>query len=151
MVSTNGSQWEITEEWAQPGGDDGNNLMSAVFAQDKFVAVGGGGGGANGAGHILVSRDGRAWKEVFTDKGRINPVLFGNGRFLVGTSSWPSGKLSWPSGKLSSPSGKLSLPSAKKPSPEAYTVGIQGFSHSLPGTLYYSESKGCEPSGELFA
>lgn len=66
MVSTDGVKWEITAEWAQPGGDDGNNLMSAVFAQEKFVVVGGGGGGQNAAGHILVSSDGRRWNEVFT-------------------------------------------------------------------------------------
>jgi hypothetical protein len=97
MVSTDGLHWEITAEWAQPGGDDGNNLMSAVFAQDKFVVVGGGGGGPTGAGHILVSRDGREWKETYKDKARINPVIFGNGRFVVGTSAYPSGKLMWSS------------------------------------------------------
>jgi len=95
MVSTDGIKWEITAEWAQPGGDDGNNLMSATFAQGKFVVVGGGGGGSNAAGHILVSNDGREWKEVFTDKARVNPIVFGNDRFVVGTSSYPSGKLMW--------------------------------------------------------
>ncbi|MBA4019658.1 MAG: hypothetical protein C0483_21035 [Pirellula sp.] len=95
MVSTDGLKWEITAEWAQPGGDDGNNLMSAVFAQNRFVVVGGGGGGATGAGHILVSDDGREWKETYKAKGRINPIVYGNDRFIVGTSSYPSGKLMW--------------------------------------------------------
>ncbi|MEQ8785514.1 MAG: hypothetical protein RIC55_04415 [Pirellulaceae bacterium] len=95
MISTDGLKWEITAEWAQPGGDDGNNLMSAVFAQDKFVVVGGGGGGRSGAGHILVSRDGRQWKETFSGKSRINPVVYGDGRFVVGSSGYPSGKLLW--------------------------------------------------------
>ena len=27
MVSTDGLNWQITAEWAQTGGDDGNNLM----------------------------------------------------------------------------------------------------------------------------
>lgn len=95
MISEDGLNWKITAEWAQPGGDDGNNLMSAVFAEGKFVAVGGGGGGKTGAGHILVSTDGRTWKEPFTDKSRVNPIVHGNGRFVVGTSSYPSGRLMW--------------------------------------------------------
>ncbi len=93
MISTDGRKWEITAEWAQPGGDDSNNLMGAVYAKGKFVVVGGGGGGKTGAGHILVSTDGKEWKETHTDKSRINPIVFGNGRFLVGTSSYPSGTL----------------------------------------------------------
>lgn len=95
MISTDGLRWEITAEWAQPGGDDSNNLMSAVFAQNQFVVVGGGGGGKTGGGHILVSPDGRQWTEVHTDKSRINPIVFGGDRFLVGTSSYPSGRLMW--------------------------------------------------------
>jgi hypothetical protein len=95
MVSTDGLNWEITAEWAQPGGDDGNNLMSAVYAEDKFVVVGGGGGGSTGAGHILVSRDGREWNEVHRDRARINPIVHGDGRFVVGASSYPSGKFLW--------------------------------------------------------
>lgn len=95
MVSTDGKTWEITAEWAQSGADDSNNLMSAVWAKDQFVVVGGGGGGPKAAGHILVSKDGREWKEVHTDKARVNPVVFGADRFVVGTSSYPSGKLMW--------------------------------------------------------
>lgn len=79
MVSTDGLKWEITAEWAQPGGDDGNNLISAVFAQGKFVVVGGGGGGNSGNGHVLVSTDGRAWKEVYEAKNRISPIVYGKG------------------------------------------------------------------------
>lgn len=95
MVSSDGKLWEITAEWAQPGGDDGNNLMSAVWAKDQFVVVGGGGGGPTGAGHILVSKDGREWTETHKDRERINPVVFGGDRFVVGTSSYPSGRLMW--------------------------------------------------------
>jgi hypothetical protein len=95
MVSSDGLNWEITAEWAQPGGDDGNNLMSAVYAEDKFVVVGGGGGGPTGAGHVLVSRDGRAWTETHKDRARINPIVYGDGRFVVGASSYPSGKFLW--------------------------------------------------------
>jgi hypothetical protein len=92
MVSTDGKKWEITAEWAQPGGDDSNNLMGLVFAQGKFVAVGGGGAGKTGGGHILVSRDGRKWTEVHTAKNRINPIVFANDRFVVGG---PDRQLHW--------------------------------------------------------
>ncbi len=95
MISTDGRTWEITAEWAQPGGDDSNNLMSAVWAKNQFVVVGGGGSGLTAAGHILVSKDGRAWKEVHTGKTRINPVVYGADRFVVGASSYPSGGLMW--------------------------------------------------------
>ncbi len=95
MVSTDGLHWEITAEWAQPGKDDGNNLMSVVVGADRFVAVGGGGGGDSAAGHILISDDGRQWREVFSGKQRVNPVLYGNGRFVAGVTGYPSGKLLW--------------------------------------------------------
>lgn len=95
MISADGLKWEVTAEWAQPGGDDSNNLMSAVYGQEKFVVVGGGGGGKTGGGHILVSQDGREWREVHKDKARVNPIVFGKDRFVVGTSSYPSGKLMW--------------------------------------------------------
>lgn len=95
MISTDGKTWEITAEWAQPGKDDGNNLISAVWAQNQFVVVGGGGGGPTAAGHVLVSKDGREWTETLKDKARINPVVFGADRYVVGTSSYPSGTLMW--------------------------------------------------------
>jgi hypothetical protein len=95
MISTDGRTWNITAEWAQPGADDSNNLMSAVWAKNQFVVVGGGGSGLTAAGHILVSKDGSAWKEVYTGKTRVNPVVFGADRFVAGTSTYPSGRLMW--------------------------------------------------------
>jgi hypothetical protein len=110
MTSRDGFTWENVQQWAEKGEDDGNNLMSAVFAQGKFVVVGGGGGGSTGAGHVLVSTDGINWKETLKDKGRVEPVIFGGGRFVIGTSAWPSGKFMWsteaetwkPGGKIES-------------------------------------------------
>ncbi len=84
MVSNDAIHWTITDEWFQPGGDDSNNLMSLVHANGKFVAVGGGGGGKTGGGHVLVSADGRKWRETWEAPVRINPIVFGNDRFLVG-------------------------------------------------------------------
>lgn len=84
MVSTDGQNWEITAEWAQPGKDDSNNLMGLIYAQGKLVAVGGGGGGKTGGGHVLVSKDGRNWRETWAAPGRINPIVYGNDQFIVG-------------------------------------------------------------------
>ncbi len=95
MISTDGKTWEITAEWSQPGGDDGNNLMAAVWGKGQFVVAGGGGGGPTGAGHILTSKDGREWTETLKDKSRINPVVFGGDRFIAGKSTYPSGTLIW--------------------------------------------------------
>ncbi len=89
IVSTDGKAWTIAAEWAEKGGDDSDNLLSVVFAQGKFVAVGGGTPKRDKAvgGHVLVSKDGRDWKEVHTAKFRVHPVLYGNGRFVAGGPS----------------------------------------------------------------
>jgi hypothetical protein len=85
MVSTDGVKWEITAEWAEKGGDDANNLMGLAYGHGKFVAVGGGGWSKDTqAGHILVSKDGREWKEVHKEPFRVNPIVFGGGRFVAG-------------------------------------------------------------------
>lgn len=84
MISTDGVHWEITAEWAQPGRDDSNNLMGLVYAEGQFVAVGGGGGGKTGGGHVLISTDGRQWTEVWEAPNRVNPIIYGNGRFIAG-------------------------------------------------------------------
>lgn len=85
MSSRDGVTWENLVEWAGSGGDDSNNLMSVAFGAGKFVAVGGGGWNRETqAGHILVSPDGATWTEVRKAPNRINPVLFGDGRFVAG-------------------------------------------------------------------
>ena len=111
MISNDGKTWEITAEWAQPGKDDGNNLMSVVWAKDQFVVVGGGGGGNDGAGHILVSKDGRNWTEVSPpdspdrraqhamvyDENRERVVLFGGSSVVVGffADTWEYDGSTW--------------------------------------------------------
>ena len=90
MVSTDGINWEITAEWAVDGKDDSNNLMGLARGRGKYVAVGGGGWSRDTqAGHILVSEDGRDWREVRQAPFRVNPVVFGEGageggRFVAG-------------------------------------------------------------------
>lgn len=90
MVSDDGINWTITKEWAVDGKDDSNNLMGAVRAEGKYVVVGGGGWSRETqAGHILVSEDGRSWREVHKAPNRVNPIVHGedadgNGRFLAG-------------------------------------------------------------------
>ena len=48
--------------------------------------------GKSGGGHVLISRDGSDWREVWKAPGRVNPVVYGNGRFLVGG---PGRQLYW--------------------------------------------------------
>jgi hypothetical protein len=86
LFSRDGKAWEIAAEWSEKGGDDSDNLMSVLFAQGKFVAVGGGSPKRDKAigGHILVSSNGKDWKEVYTARFRVHPVLFGNDRFVAG-------------------------------------------------------------------
>lgn len=85
MISQDGVKWEITAEWAEKGGDDSNNLMGLAYGLGKFVAVGGGGFSKDKqGGHILVSKDGREWKEVHSEPFRVNPIVFSGRRFVAG-------------------------------------------------------------------
>lgn len=85
MISTDGLTWTVTAEWAENGGDDSNNLMSVAYGKGKYVAVGGGGFARDKqAGHILVSTDGRTWREVLKVANRVNPVVFDGSRFVAG-------------------------------------------------------------------
>ena len=99
MISLDGIKWEITAEWKENGGDDANNLMSIAFARDKFVVVGG-----FVPGRILVSSDGRKWREVESPRFRVNPVLFGNDRFVAGgpdkTLLWSKDAETWKKGAI---------------------------------------------------
>ena len=103
MISTDGLKWEVTAEWAEKGGDDSNNLMGLAYGCGKFVAVGGGGfSKATQGGHILVSIDGREWREVKQMPFRVNPVVFGGERFVVGgpdrTLWWSTDGEKWSQG-----------------------------------------------------
>jgi hypothetical protein len=85
LLSSDGVNWEITAQWAENGGDDSNNLMGLAYGLGKFVAVGGGGWSRETqAGHILVSTDGREWREVYKAPFRVNPIVFGDNRFVAG-------------------------------------------------------------------
>jgi hypothetical protein len=103
MVSNDGVKWEITAEWAEKGGDDSNNLMGLAYGLGKFVAVGGGGFSKDQqGGHILVSKDGREWREVYKDAFRVNPVVFGSKSFVAGgpdrTLLWSDDGEKWEKG-----------------------------------------------------
>lgn len=85
MTSRDGRTWENVQQWAEKGSDDSNNLISAAWGKGKFVVVGGGGFSRESqAGHILVSTDGVAWREVAKEAFRVNPVVFGGERFVAG-------------------------------------------------------------------
>ena len=109
LVSRDGITWEISAEWGVNGGDDSNNLMSIAYGKGRFVAVGGGGWSRETqAGHLLVSKDGRIWNEARKAPNRINPVVFGGGRFVAGGSDrvllWSEDGETWTGG------GKIDYP-----------------------------------------
>jgi hypothetical protein len=93
MTSVDGQKWENVQQWADKGADDWNNLMGLAYGKGKFVCVGGGGWSRETqAGHILVSTDGKEWREVAKYPFRVNPVLFLGDRFVAGG---PSKQLLW--------------------------------------------------------
>jgi hypothetical protein len=88
MTSTDGKVWENVQQWAEKGGDDSNNLMGLTYGKGKWVCVGGGGfSKETQAGHILVSTDGKEWRQVAKYPFRVNPVLFLGDRFVAGGPS----------------------------------------------------------------
>ena len=93
MSSRDGIHWENVQQWADKGADDSNNLISLAYGKGKFIAVGGGGWTREtNAGHILVSTDGAAWREVRKAPFRISPIMFESGRFVAGG---PNRQLLW--------------------------------------------------------
>jgi hypothetical protein len=93
MTSTDGKTWENVQQWAEEGKDDWNNLMGLAFGKGKFVCVGGGGWSRDTqAGHILISTDGKEWREVAKYPFRVNPILFMGDRFVAGG---PTKQLLW--------------------------------------------------------
>lgn len=82
ITTADGVTWQNDVEFAANGGDDDNCLFSVAFGKGKFVAVG---GGAR-VGRIMTTLDGKDWKEIKIYRFRVNPVLFGNGIFMAGTS-----------------------------------------------------------------
>jgi hypothetical protein len=115
MSSADGVTWSNLQQWAEDGGDDSNNLISVAYGRGpdgkgKYVAVGGGGWSKDSqAGHILVSDDGKSWREVKKMSFRVHPVLFApaaaggkGGRFIAGgpdrTLVWSDDGESWHDG-----------------------------------------------------
>lgn len=85
MTSTDGRAWENVQQWADKGADDWNNLISICYGKGKFVCVGGGGWSRDTqAGHILVSTDGKDWREVEKQQFRVSPIVFDGTRFIAG-------------------------------------------------------------------
>jgi hypothetical protein len=81
IATRDGHTWLHDQELAPDGGDDDNCLFSVAYGKGRFVAVG---GGAR-IGRVMTTADGKDWREVKSYRFRVNPVLFGNGRFLAGT------------------------------------------------------------------
>ena len=83
MSSRDGLNWETAQEWDSKWADDSNLLHWVTSGLGKIVASGGGGWSRDTqAGHILVSTDGKAWREVAKLPNRVSPVLFSGDRFV---------------------------------------------------------------------
>ena len=85
MSSRDGVRWENDTQWSDKAADDDNVLFAVAFGQGKFVAAG---GGAK-VGHLLVTRDGKAWRELPERKGRVATVAFG--KTAGGDERWVAG------------------------------------------------------------
>ena len=79
ISSRDGIAWENDQQWSEKAADDDNVLFNVAFGKGKFVVVG---GASNG--HILITRNGKEYTEVFKPKGRVATVNFGNGMFVAG-------------------------------------------------------------------
>jgi hypothetical protein len=80
IASRDGVAWEYDQRWSAEAKDNDDVLFNVAFGAGRFIAVGGG----PQVGHILSTRDGRAWTSVQDVKGRVATVAFGQGRFVAG-------------------------------------------------------------------
>ena len=88
LTSRDGMMWDKVNEWDNKWADDSNLLHSAAAGLGKIVVAGGGGWTRETqAGHILVSNDGKEWRDVAKYPQRVIPVLFHGERFVAGGSN----------------------------------------------------------------
>ncbi len=89
IMSRDGQTWEHDQRWIDEAKDDDNVLFNIAYGLGRFIAVG---GGAK-TGHILSTGDGREWRELPQQKGRVATIAFGGpgagkepdaGRFVAG-------------------------------------------------------------------
>ncbi len=80
LSSHDGVLWENDQRWSDEAKDDDNVLFNLAFGLGRFVAVGGGAM----VGHLLTTRDGKEWRELPRQKGRVATVAFGRERFVAG-------------------------------------------------------------------
>ena len=79
ISSRDGLAWENDQRWSEVAADNDDVLFNVAFGAGKFIAVG---GGAK-IGHILITHDGREWRELPQVKGRVATIAFGHGRFVA--------------------------------------------------------------------
>lgn len=78
ITSDGGKTWTHDTSWVEKGGDDNNLLRGVCYGAGKFVAVGG-----SKIAPVVVSKNGRDWKEQKLEGGWIGDVAFGNGWFVA--------------------------------------------------------------------
>jgi hypothetical protein len=79
IVSRDGTNWQDDQRWSDEARDNDDVLFDIAHGAGRFVAVGGG----TTTGHILSSRDGRAWQAQPGLKGRVATIAFGKGLFVA--------------------------------------------------------------------
>ena len=117
LSSADGASWENDQSWSEKAADDDNVLFSVAWGKGTFVAVG---GGAR-VGRLLTTRDGKEWKELPSQKGRVDSVAFGNGRFVATHGReflWSEDGEAWQSG------GKLDFKGSLHPRKCVFGNGI---------------------------
>lgn len=80
ISSPDGVTWENDQRWSNEAKDDDNVLLDVAYGLDRFIAVG---EGAR-TGRIVVTRDGKDWKELPPVKERVGTIAFGKDRFVAG-------------------------------------------------------------------
>jgi len=79
ITSRDGVTWENDQRWNDGAKGNDDALFDVAFGAGRFIAVG---GGAQ-TGHILSTRDGRAWHSLPEVKGCVATIVFGDGRFVA--------------------------------------------------------------------
>ncbi len=107
ISSTDGVHWENDQRWSDVAADDDNVLFNIAYGLNRFVAVGGA-----SVGRMVTTTDGKTWRELPQQKGRVATIVFGHpvhgdaGRFIAGHD----GELLWSTdGETFHAGGKLKV------------------------------------------
>jgi hypothetical protein len=137
LFSPDGMTWEQAEQSAHLGSTPGEEVTAGLaYANGRFVAVGGDfltaaaeltlsplAGSPKGG--VIVSTDGRKWRQVATYPGRVSGVTYANGRFIA---LGPKNQFIWSTdGENWKPGGRINFNGTLKANQAAYGRGMVVF------------------------